>query len=370
MERFGEDNTVCSCHHESLDESRNITSVSSSAPALHIGADHFVLCSATIYGLQDDPRIGEMYTRFGPTPRICFDFLEVSCRIPYETCHQDALYGLSLEKLRDIVSQGKRLSLDADTLLLVRRVPKRDLIREGLNIRDNRDLCYASSELITQGVELELQKHIWNAKRSEQVKLYESLECVEGTRPIAGVVFEVLAQKKFQNNIKLDLIPMVRRVQGMSRWHSAHTDGAISTSIRIPVKVMPLSTVKYPGFGPNEINNKVYYVPEARNQVAFDSFIVVDSKLFIFQFTISSEHRIKEGIVPFFSQPRYHRQLPPKASWHFVFVVPSGPRSELSCPHPREDELKELMIEMKLFSAVTDPKERPPWYLSRLFKFL
>lgn len=155
-----------------------------------------------------------------------------------------------------MVSQGKTLSLDAGshTLLLVRRLPKRDLIRDGLDISDNKDLCYASSELITQGVKLELQMHLWNAKRFEQVKLYESLECVGGTRPIAGVVFEVLAQKKFENNIKFDLIPVVRsQGRGTSRWHFAHADGAIS-------KVKPSSMVTYPGFSPNEINNKVYYV--------------------------------------------------------------------------------------------------------------
>ena len=57
-----------------MDKSRNITSVSTSASALYVRADHFVLCSTVIHGLTNsDPHMDKMYNQFGPTPRICFD---------------------------------------------------------------------------------------------------------------------------------------------------------------------------------------------------------------------------------------------------------------------------------------------------------
>jgi hypothetical protein len=111
--------------------------------------------------------------------------------------------------------------------------------------------------------------------------------------------------------------------------------------------------------GPDEIKKNVYYMPAARNQVAFDSFIVANGKLFIFQFMIASEHPIKQGILTFFSQ---YLQLPAKVNWYFVFVIPLGPNPEVTCPQPQEAGL----TEMKLFSAVTDPKEIT-WSLYHLY---
>jgi hypothetical protein len=75
------------------------------------------------------------------------------------------------------VPQGS-LSLDAgsNTLLLLSQVPKKDLIREGLDISDDEDFSCTRLGFITPVVKWEVRKHIWNATQDAQVTLYESLE--------------------------------------------------------------------------------------------------------------------------------------------------------------------------------------------------
>ncbi len=110
-------------------------------------------------------------------------------------------------------------------------------------------------------------------------------------------MFESLAQSKLQQGIKLKLVPMVKRESGGSgrrkklpRWHSDHGDGANPSSAR-QIDFIPARTEGYSS-SPGQIEDKVYYVLEAEDQVAFDSFIMSDTKLYIFQFSIGSNHLI------------------------------------------------------------------------------
>jgi len=157
-----------------------------------------------------------------------------------------------------------------------------------------------------------------------------------------------------KQQITLDLIPMVKMQSGGSgqgknllRWH---IHSANSTPVR-QIRIKPKCTEPYPASGPDQIKDKVYYVPKAPNQVAFDSFIMAKKKLYIFQFT-GSDHPIKNGTIPFFSQ---YKRLPAKADWYFVYVVPPG--SGVSCPQTWDPDLKALP-EMNLCFAVTDPEDK------------
>jgi uncharacterized membrane protein len=59
-----------------------------------------------------------------------------------------------------------------------------------------------------------------------------------------------------------------------------------------------LQIKEYAKDGPlSPITPNVIYVPELTNQVALDSFIVMNDLLYIFQFTISKEHGIKLGLI-------------------------------------------------------------------------
>lgn len=254
-------------------------------------------------------------------------------------------------------SQIEKLSIDdaSHTILFVRRMPRKDLIRANRNIDDGNAFSYGSTEPITYAVELELRNQLRKATRTAQIKLYKSLASIEGTRRIAGLKFESLAQGTLQELIKLDLVPMVKRQSStgkkLFRWHSVHGDSA-SLSSMLPIPIGPNYMGVYSGSDPDQIKDRVYnYVPEALNQVAFDSFIMADQKLYIFQSTMGSDLLIEKVILSFFTK----KSPPPIADWHFVFVVPTGPRSKVRCSHSEDPDLMRFLEEVNLYSAVMDP---------------
>ncbi|KAH9083658.1 hypothetical protein EDB83DRAFT_2212994 [Lactarius deliciosus] len=318
--------------------------------------------AAVVHGLTaNDPRIDEMYYQYGPTPRICLDFVVDDALFIMHKAHFDtALYNLSLRKLSELASDRKNFGIndESHTLILMKRVPRNDLIRAGLNIDDGQEFSYGRSEPITHMIKLKLRDQLRTETRAARIALYESLANFEGTMHIAGVVYESLAQEMLKEKIALKLVLMVKqdsngsgRGKKFPRWHSNHRDGA-NQSLVLPIDITPAKTFVYPEYGlDHPIKDRVYYVPEAQNQVAFDSFIMAEGKLYIFQFATGSDHPIKKGIVPFFSK-MIPGALPPRADWHFVLVVPPSV-SEICCsPQLQDDDLKELLAEMNLFSAV------------------
>ncbi|KAH9017447.1 hypothetical protein EDB84DRAFT_1276537 [Lactarius hengduanensis] len=311
--------------------------------------------AAVIHGLEaNDPRIDEMYNQYGPTPRICLSFVRNEFLFAaYESRYESALSGLSLTKLGNIASAKVIFNTDdeSDTLILVTRFP--------MGRDDVQKFAHGRVEPITHMIKLKLRNQLRKETRAARMALYNSLANVKGTRCVAGVVYESLAQEMLEKKIALKLVPMVKRELGRSgrrlkfpRWQSDHGDGANRSLVR-PIDITPAETFVYPVSGlDHPIKDGVYYAPEAQDQAAFDSFIMAEGKLYIFQFTIGLDHLLRKGIVPFFSN-KVPGALPPRADWHFVFVVPSSV-SEICCsPELQDDDLK-FLAEMNLFSAVLD----------------
>lgn len=234
-------------------------------------------------------------------------------------------------------------------LFLVKRVPEERLIEANLKFNDTTKFCYASVEPITRGVEIALRDKLRKEERKAQFELYSHLSSVEGTRRTAGVVFEAMGHSRLEKKIQLDLFRMTksgrsRRGGGAPQWHSNRGRSVKPTSLNI----QPVDVIEYEGSSLKKIENMTYYLPKSQNQVGFDSFIRVDKILYIFQFTIAPKHPIKPGILSFF--PAHLR--PPKAEWHFVFVIP--PESKISCPQSQDNRLKQW-LDGKLYSAVLSP---------------
>ena len=101
-------------------------------------------------------------------------------------------------------------------------------------------------------------------------------------------MFKLLTQEKLQRQdmIMLDLVPMVKqRPDRSSPWLFTHREGTDPSSVQsfnISQSANNLFSLR-----PDPIINNVYYTPESRDQGAFDSFIMANGWLFIFQFTIS-----------------------------------------------------------------------------------
>ncbi|KAH9034849.1 hypothetical protein EDB85DRAFT_2087937 [Lactarius pseudohatsudake] len=309
--------------------------------------------AAVIHGLSaNDPRIDEMYNLYGPTPRICFNFVRNKTFFAaYKNCHVSALRKLSVKKLEDMASDKVNYGSDNEshTLILMTRLP--------MDGDDDDKFAYSRLEPITHMIKLKLRNQLRTETRAARIALYKKLANVEGTRHIAGVMYESLAQEMLEEKIALKLVPMVKqdsngsgRGKKFPRWHSNHGDGA-NRSLVLPIDITPAETFVYPEYGlDHPIKDRVYYVPEAQHQVAFDSFIMVKGKLYIFQFATGSDHPIKKGMFRFFSK-MVPGALPPLADWHFVLVVPPSD-SEICCSHRLQDDSKELLAVINLFSAV------------------
>jgi hypothetical protein len=102
------------------------------------------------------------------------------------------------------------------------------------------------------------------------------------------------------------------------------------------VDIQPSKTFEYTDHGLESLEPNVFYVPEKTNRSAFDSFILVNDILYIFQMTIKPIHDINRGLVD--SAGRYH--FPSRDKWRFVFIIP--PNLVLAVPQPWKLELRSL----------------------------
>lgn len=323
-------------------------------------------------------RVQELFDQYGGIPRFCIRFL---CKPDQLAEHQDnfenAIQNIPKQTLHDHILNAAQLSFDdvTPTIFMVKRM----------------DLDKVSGMVVepaTSSVQIRLKSQIRVLQHADQVELYNSLASASGqwSRPIAGLVFETLAQLVLEHRIVLELLPMQKQFLGPQKkicwmstykyqsslhtmktpnadlvWEneeSALADVALSgleeAHSSVTIDFQPSSTVEYEGNSIKKINADVLYVPKSPNQVAFDSFIVFKGSLYIFQFTITSKHDIKPGLVDFFFSE--HQSLPPKAKWHLIFVVPPG--NTITCPQPSESNLVELLKEERVFSAQLNIKER------------
>lgn len=132
----------------------------------------------------------------------------------------------------------------------------------------------------------------------EQLFTYEHFEGVEHLRHMAGFLFEAMAQCQLQEEVALNLIPMMKQQTGKetAQWTSQPRNvptapdsmgqgsgsmGADAANALIPVKFKfkPEDVVQYAGSKLETFRPGVFYVPESSHQVAFDSFILADGVL-------------------------------------------------------------------------------------------
>ena len=302
----------------------------------------YCLYSAPIYGFRaNDERIDDMYSRVGPTPRICFNYLEEKSLLDqHESRFEKALSELSSTRLLEIVYQAHDFDMDqmSHTMFLVRR--RGDLSRR-----------LSTVEPITAVVAKKIRNQLGRDTRAERLILYRSLVNVEGSRRLASIPYELLAQEMLQQH-DYDLIPMEYTPgQGrtLPRWNSLHGSSTHPSSVTVPFSIRGTARDSYTSM-PSIIKDDVYYAPEASDQVAVDSFIKIGEVLFILQFTIASKHDIKKGIFDLFPQD----SQPSKLKWHFVFVVPPE-LSELSCPL-QSDMTAAFLEPVSFYSMVVDPE--------------
>lgn len=172
-------------------------------------------------------------------------------------------------------------------------------------------------------------------------------------RKVAGIFYEAIVQSYLRNGRILELIPMVS-LEGKKRkssadgpqrqWFSSHIiinnpalelrRQKVSNSFKVDIR--PNHIFEYTDNRLQSIEPNTFYVPEMTNQKVFDSFILLDGLLYIFQITVGMRHDINHGLIDVADKYSF----PLKDRWRFVFIIP--PNMTLTVPRPWKLALRNL----------------------------
>ena len=303
----------------------------------------------------DFDHINSVFDELGPIPRLCLDYTEDELS-KYMSSLSKALSDLTIKKLEYLVGAAMRLEMDTamdnicHKIFLIQRL-------NPTNVNFEVEVLP-----ITAIVGSRITFQLRNADRREQIHLYKQLTALPAAKKLSGNVFEAYCQQRFSDRISIEFVPMVRledlkapknKRRYLHRWYTTNTELAppsLETARKAALKkrmsfdIRPSSTVE---FIPQKIGGKklrikpnVYYSPAAPNQEGFDSFIVHDGTLYLFQFTNATTHVLKD-FFDFFAKCSGY---PAQKSWRFIFVIPSDTETALTCPVPMTDDLRKLAL--------------------------
>jgi hypothetical protein len=308
------------------------------------------LCNYNIFSAQVRRRhpstatINDTFDRFGPTPRICIETASDPGNLhAYEVDVNEALEEMTLERLQDLTTITKSLAMDrmSHKLCLVRRK----------DIDDVRSDRLVSP--ITEYIQSEIANRLQFCTMEQQVNAFLLFNFNDTSRAMSGTVFENIFHLRFRRHISIQFMPMVRSHRRRNlKWHASHC--AIDASVLyaqeleekrqvalldcVALDVEPASSFVYDRLAfPLEQN--VYYVPKKLNEAAFDSFILKDGLLYLFQFTVSPKHDINEALITRFQDCA---DVPTPDNWRYIFIIPND-KTVFNCPYPtKSHELRKL----------------------------
>ena len=336
-------------------------------------------CSASLLQRDDRPSIdtiNDAYDRFGPTPRLCLE--KAGSPGDLEDYANDVRGVLEMVTVQDLTNVARLVKKGKNDLDMGAFSHKIALIRRE-KIDDFRSTILV--EPITDYIRSKLAIHMRTLSSREQVKMFEAFYNNTSSKGISGVLFENILHDRFRKKISIGYVPMVRLesldkndAMRKPKWHSSHTPierGQLeslrqeaSNDVKT-LRVDPSDYCEYDGGSlARSLEEDVYYVPTISNEVAFDSFICHGGFLYIFQFTVSENHDIKEGLISRFKQLSSER-LPPREKWCFIFIIPNGTKI-LKCPYRTELQglnLYSSQIMMKDFARLTPSPEPPMEYM-------
>ena len=286
-----------------------------------------------------------MFLEYGPTPRLCIDFVLSPPRLnKFRNERTRAISNLTLDTLITAVQMGEDLDMDqCYSTLLVKQKTVDDFY--GFTI-----------EPISLSVKRLLKRQLMTVEKKERLQTYLRSPRLHDLRIISDIVFESLAQLQLQEEVALNLVPMVNvsalRSRENAKWESQSSSPVVDAA-NPPFWILfkPTDTVEYNESTLSGFQAGVLYVPTTSNESAFDSFILVDQVLYIFQYSIASLHEIDEGITKLLSRPTLEAKLE-GVEWRFVFVIPSG--STIVFSESNFANLKNVWDSARLFTAEID----------------
>ncbi|PFH47854.1 hypothetical protein AMATHDRAFT_151083 [Amanita thiersii Skay4041] len=298
-------------------------------------------------GAIPDESVNRVFHELGPIARLCINYLGFDDAIEeYRECVESAISNITASEVEKLLRDCLSLKMDAISrkICLISRRDKEN-VRSAVIVSP-----------ITPFIKSRLANRLRSLERSELIRLYKHFSNVPESRVFAGLYFEVTGQQCLQDGATLELLPMVKLPSSRSKtkpqWYSSHVvieDETLEAFRKQVLKEQKSLTIpqglpveEYTG-NCTSIAPNVIYVPASKNQVAFDSFILMDGLLYLFQFSIASNHDIKPGLLDFIHKTS---GCPSIDNCCFVFIHP--PDHVLVCPQPWRLEMQKLCP----FSAV------------------
>ena len=305
----------------------------------------------------------EIFLEYGPIPRVCINFVKDPPALhDHRVKIAREISNLTMDSLFSVVQKGEILDMDlSHSIILLKR-------------EDVDNLHGFTIEPVSHFVKQLLKRKLMEVEQKEWLLSDLLRTRVKNRRILASLIFESLAQLQFQQEVSLNLVPMAKvpaPPRGNTEWESqprsssptpqnlVDSAGQGSSSVSVdpantpfPIRFKPTDTVEYDESKLCGIRADAFYVPTSSNQEAFNSFILVDQVLYIFQFSIAASQEINEGgVMKFFSQPMLKERLQ-GAEWRFVLVVP--PRSTIVFSESNVAMLKGFGDRARLFIGEID----------------
>jgi hypothetical protein len=257
-----------------------------------------------------------------------------------------AILYITVDRLQKLAKSALGLSSDSvwDKLCLLSRQRRDDV---------------SSLEVVTpisHSIKSRLSIQFRDLDLGELVHLY--FEWLRESKGIAGILYEAIVQSYLRDGKFLEVFPMVtlevkKEEETQHKWYSSHIlihNRALEASRRKAlnqwrrVDIHSTHIHEYTDDGLQSIEPNTLYIPEATNQKALDSFILLDGLLYIFQIAVGPKHDIDQGLINVADQFSF----PPMDRWCFVFIVP--PNTTLTVSRPWRLALRDL----SLYSAVVE----------------
>jgi hypothetical protein len=247
-----------------------------------------------------EKHINETFDLLGPVPRLCIDFSPIQLE-KYRRALNRTLSNITAKTIEKLIKNTAALSMDSVSHKIC------------LLSREELDKVYSEAVVapITPFVKSKLSACLRNLHRDEQIRLYKHFERVPESRKVAGIYYEAIVQSYLQDGRILKLVSMVtleerkrKSLANGSQHHSIHNP-VLEARRReeVPngfeVNISPNRIFEYSDNGLQSIEPNVFYVPEMSNHKAFDSFVLLDGFLYIFQITIrvGVHHDMNHGLI-------------------------------------------------------------------------
>jgi hypothetical protein len=285
--------------------------------------------------------VDRVFDEFGPTPRLCVDYLGPDNRIEkHRKDVETTISNITASEIEQLIQNSLSLTMNAVShkICLISRQDTENMYSDAI------------VSPITKAISSRLAKRFQSLGPDETIRLYKRFYKVPDSRATAGMFFEAAGQRRLQDGVTLELLPMLQLTgsQLNPQWYSSHITLGNKTleatrkqalQRRQLLDIPPgLPVEEYTGNGPSSMIRDVIYVPGLTNQVALDSFIFMNDFLYIFQFSVGEKHDIKLELFNFIRDLGF----PSMDKCRFVFVHP--PNHTLVCPQPQKLELRSLPL--------------------------